>query len=622
MRRQSSSWPRKMRVKAVPWLFGACALLPMQAALAVGAALSTADSTSSAFLGGRFDSRDAIKQNAIAPMQGQTQMTDQNGNKFDATLTCGSAVPMLEVLGVPGATGDLSTLIISADLDLDGTFDSTISPANNVSGVCANGYISCDAGTWNNCTAWSWQASMNAINVATANIRDLKGCYCINNSCGSSLAWTNIDQLLRDLGTGVTQAIQQVKPDYVISDVMSNAADVKFYGASGSGCHSGSTGQQAYIGNSAAMNTDLTNEVTAQSGDPTSLYTVVTTSTAATASATTDNTCAINRTVPVTDADCTIQPDVINDSCATLASNGDCNLKDETVDGVTTYSNFSPTGLTPLPTQKTVTSSTGFYPAPATINYELSSIHFAYAETTTTFLTVTGIKLTQQLSRTQCRSKTTTVCHNWGDVPSCFTYTANFGYKQNTNVIWVSGGCRGRFDVTGLIPKPCGHNVTRDWWDKSRTYQCLAQPSQFNFDDALHRTGVARQSADLTNGFTETHKDATGQWVSQSVSLGSPAELPQVPNCEPVCKLKKEIHDDRVDPINVVATNRTAPGTRVSYRYAVCDANNVCPANADETIVKACQCVDDFAEAATIMQMLRQAGQDLICQPSTTSNIN
>ena len=600
------------------------------AATAQGAdlAITNAESTAAGLMGGRFDSREALKQNAIAPLQGQTLMTDQNGNTFDATVQCGSAKPMLDIFASPGATGDLASLVISADLDLDGTPDSSISPAVPVSGVCANGFISCDVGTWDNCNGWEWTASTSAINVQSASIRHLKGCYCINNSCGSSLSWANLGLVLKDLGSGVARAVQKVLPSYVITDVQQTPTHAQFYGASSSGCRSGTTGQDAYLGNSPLMNSDLANTVATESADSNSLYSIITNSSAATGVAVSDNNCAINRSVPVSDTDCTIQPDVVNDSCASLQNNPDCVLKSEIVDGVTTYDGFSPTGLTPLSSTRTVTSPSGFYPAPATYNYELSSISYGYAQTTTAFMTVTDINLVQQYSSSTCTktaSEAQVLLYCNGDTAAdceygTITIPATYGITPNTNVIWVNNGCRGNFAVTGLIQEPCGHDVTRAWWDKDRVYQCLATPSPYNFDDALHRTGMARQSATVT-GFTETHKDATGNWVNQSIALGQPGDLPQVDNCEQVCKVKKEEHDNRVTPLDVTQANRTAPGTRAVFRYPVCDRSGVCPAGPGETVINGCQCVNDFAEAATIMQLLRQAGQDIICSPANTSNI-
>jgi hypothetical protein len=43
----------------------------------------------------------------------------------------------------------------------------------------------------------------------------------------------------------------------------------------------------------------------------------------------------------------------------------------------------------------------------------------------------------------------------------------------------------------------------------------------------------------------------------------------------------------------------------------------VCPAGDGEEIITDCQCVNEFAEAAAIMQTLRLGAQDMICSDGT-----
>ena len=52
--------------------------------------------------------------------------------------------------------------------------------------------------------------------------------------------------------------------------------------------------------------------------------------------------------------------------------------------------------------------------------------------------------------------------------------------------------------------------------------------------------------------------------------------------------------------------------------YYECDAGNQCPAEPGEEVIKACQCLNEFAEASAIMQVIRQAGQDMICSSGET----
>ena len=48
------------------------------------------------------------------------------------------------------------------------------------------------------------------------------------------------------------------------------------------------------------------------------------------------------------------------------------------------------------------------------------------------------------------------------------------------------------------------------------------------------------------------------------------------------------------------------------YKYKKCDGS-ACPLESGETIVKDCSCLNEFAEAASIMQVLSTASKDLIC---------
>ena len=84
------------------------------------------------------------------------------------------------------ASGDVS-LNIEQDIDMDGSIDYTNS-YSTLSGVCANGFISCNAGTWNNCIPYRWEADSNfRLNPSVVNMTDLSGCNCINNSCVSGV---------------------------------------------------------------------------------------------------------------------------------------------------------------------------------------------------------------------------------------------------------------------------------------------------------------------------------------------------------------------------------------------------------------------------------------------------
>ena len=49
------------------------------------------------------------------------------------------------------------------------------------------------------------------------------------------------------------------------------------------------------------------------------------------------------------------------------------------------------------------------------------------------------------------------------------------------------------------------------------------------------------------------------------------------------------------------------------YRKCTGPSNNICQLGANETLITACSCMNEFGTASTMMQSLRQAAQDLIC---------
>ena len=92
-----------------------------------------------------FGTRDAFNRNLSQPMTdpAASLKTIDGVTSFQANLTAPSSAKFLELLIQPSGTGDLQQVLISQDLDTDGAIDNVHVVPNLVSGVCANGYISC-----------------------------------------------------------------------------------------------------------------------------------------------------------------------------------------------------------------------------------------------------------------------------------------------------------------------------------------------------------------------------------------------------------------------------------------------------------------------------------------------
>jgi hypothetical protein len=183
------------------------------------------------------------------------------------------------------------------------------------------------------------------------------------------------------------------------------------------------------------------------------------------------------------------------------------------------------------------------------------------------------------------------------------------------------------FNPTGSIPlsstrtisggATCSMDITRDWWHKERTYRCTHN-NAFDFSDAGRRVDTITDSLNSnslgqsTFAYTDTRLDKdTGGWTTDDQGI----EINQIdspPDCEFVCKTRKIVQDTQAG-LAGVSTDYQSSNQGYDILYHVCGADNTCPVGAGEEIVKECQCLDEFAEAASIMMVLDEAGRDMEC---------
>ena len=108
----------------------------------------------------QFGSADGIRENASLPLTSDSaRLSTIDGSDSAAILISNpSSNAFLSVSIQKAATGDLMPVRVSQDLDFDGVFDYAYQVPFPASGICANGIISCDAGTWDNCQGYTWSA--------------------------------------------------------------------------------------------------------------------------------------------------------------------------------------------------------------------------------------------------------------------------------------------------------------------------------------------------------------------------------------------------------------------------------------------------------------------------------
>lgn len=644
--------------------FVVLALFPVAAfSAATGevAAGQAAGQTATQTIKDRFGSKTALRQNIINPLvsSGTPLQTIDGSTAFSAQLAFPSSKKFLEVFVQPGATGDLSTMIIGEDLDFDGTADYSYRVPVPVSGVCANGIISCTPGTWENCLNYRWTAdSSGRVSLQDTFPDNLGGCYCINTGCGNNLVWNNAQVILQDLGGGVVGAVQQANSGFTISDVRLNNMTIAYYGqdtsrtTSATGVTSaGPPPETTFLNTPMTMPTSVQDLTQAQAGDPHSLYSLV----SGIDTQKQQNSCEVNRQillskpnindviVPLggTGAVQYCGPDCINVVLGQIGDNywsGSCRIfeKDfrvyvkqpEMIQSATivhakwddymqvwidNYKVWSgPNNNFPPETAGRCELSTSWNQNP---NVNVTSYFKRPGEIKTKIrVSVTGggegyafVRIKLKPDRCVVASSVVDGCAALDGRSDCDLQGEKVDGVQTFH----------NANPTSLTPLPstrtltqgnCTEDITQNWWRKERTYFC-SSPA-YDFSNAAARYGKVVDSISTGSSTYDDQILVDGNWNSLSGSMTLP-DVGSFGECEPACKTRRLRED----------TQATLSGTSIQYQtdtrsydilYHTC-VDGACPTETGEEILVNCQCLNEFAEAATVIQMLRTAGQDVIC---------
>jgi hypothetical protein len=651
----------------------------------------------------KYGSKEGLNSNLFNPlMSGSVPLTTLDGsNQGNAQLSCPSSQRFMEILLQPGPSGDIATLMVSQDTDFDGILDYSYQAPFLVSGVCTNGVIACDSGKWTNCSTYSWVSDASGrASFQPASENDMKGCFCVNSSCGNGLVLRNVDVILKAMGGGVVGAIHRNNTRYVISDVKIDGAYAQYFGQDSTRCSAavGAASPEQYFYNPGALQGAIDAAVAGQSGDPDSMYSIQSNA-GATVQAEVKS-CTVTRAARIvwdSNGACGVE-EAIQDSCGLIEEDPACGLRDETVDSVGTFRHYNSTGLVPTPSctslNDTKTANCA-YKCPGAGNYTVPCM----LDDGVPRCTVGGTKMDCVISNPIAwaggnweidsdehdsyvrlyGSGNEIVVYAWdfdgnaegavarivlssgtavGSTPyfpgsfsmtavggntivfgngslitvegvsltgslSCVSYMGafvrtgnNVGCTHGSGAIGFSNACplSGGTTCTPETPdcfKVCSKQVCNDWWRKERTYTCVT--SGYDFTDARKRVQAIRNSVqDQQTAFyyRDYRKTDSGWQYEDNTYDMSGVYRPTVESCEKACKTKKLV-DDTETTVLTKKDDFTAPST-YAFFYKKCTEAG-CPVSGSEVIVKDCQCINEFAEAAIIMQSLRQAGRDLIC---------
>ncbi|NVM20255.1 MAG: conjugal transfer protein TraN [Desulfobacterales bacterium] len=598
----------------------------------------------------QLDSADKINDRVAQPLTSdgtpmKTFGPENEQQSFNAQLTAPSSDAFLEVFVQPAASGDLAGASVSQDTDFDGNTDYVYNVPVQISGVCANGVISCDVGTWSHCTYYRWTANDNlevSLNQKDS-ITDLAACYCINSSCGSQLVWDNLDLILKDLGGGVVAAVQSKNPHCTITNVSIDGPVIRYYGQEtdelGSGVQgvysSGTPNPEQYY---EAGSLPVDAEVAGQMNEPDSYYSQLN---------------DVYSTQPQTDfVSCTITNDIVPVSHNEVVDVQMTVWYDSTTAAAT--DRVKVTSISPI--GNTYDWSAGLENHFGDLGYEIlrraglnvNSVEQDDLDTfnktaqfwwmnypqihgpcnmTLTCETVVSI-LEHRIQNSchpdaSCRLKEEKVCDAEGlncvqtwqhfnptsqsPLPTCKGFSA-IEYEKAVHYTACMDGVNATVarDGGGSQILASGDDM---WWRVERVYSCQAD-GEYDFDNVLQRTRHIRDTEqdNTVTLYYEDYDPETGLATPRTTDL---PERSAGETCEKACKLRKPVEDTEAGVPGTTADYRTTVNS-YTYVYRKCEGD-VCPVEDGEEIVKDCACLNDFGEAASVMQVLDDAGDDLIC---------
>lgn len=622
---------------------------------------------------GQVGNKEGLKENFMEPLTSGGQMQTFDGSQtFDVQAPCPSSAALLDLSVAAGTTGDIQTLTLNQDTDMNGTRDYNYSAPFQVSGVCENGVIACTPGTWTNCSYYKWRAGTDyRVSLTPSAIVDLAGCYCVNNSCGGSFVNDNLNRILKSLGDGATEAIKSAYPEIAITQADISNSSITYYGQDPSNCPSvptgsGSSNPQQYYGNEAALSAAVTAEVSTQAADPDSAYSQI-----YSGSTNPDfTTCSINRVVTITEyvandivapnggtgqVRYTCGPDCIEVVLGTEGDNywpGSCTIYEEDFNVFVKYpdkiqsatltrakwddymqvwiagtnvwsgpnSNFPPetAGACELSTswdQNPGLDVTGYFNSvPPDTNVQ-TKVRVSVTGAGEGFAIVQlGVNLTPDLSES-----INDLCATLDSNPDCRLQDENvdgvFTYQNfQPTLDYPASSCKDIVGSLGGIYTECC-----DWWDTQRTYLCESSPASYDFSDIQERVGHVTQTTtgDGSGFFYEDYtQDESGNWTVSPTTVTGPG-TDSYPDCESFCKVQTPVDNTEAgadQSYNIVnSTQYQISDSTYEISYRSCGLDNVCPIDSGDTILEDCQCIDDFAEAASIMTALNEVGEDITC---------
>lgn len=593
---------------------------------------------------------DALRQNYLTPGLSNGSISTVDGTtSFTTGISCQQSATMLEMLAQPSSTGDIGSLSISRDKDLDGTFDEALVVPKPISGVCTNGIMACDPGTWNNCQSFQWAVgTSNSLKLSQVDLSALSGCYCINNSCGSNLAWGNLATVLKDLGGGVIGALTTADPRIGVAQAAVDGPVIRYIGALSTACSSSpSVSQTTYASNATTLSGDASAAAQASS-----VFQILQGSSAGIGKAQEQRDCAITRNLKLTSAS---TQDVIertaggyatyDDGAGTISYamgspsdnslGGSCTLFDYhmtlhvsdasrlndarlvswfaddwgqvRIDGTlvaTGPGNWQGSGLPPYDCEQRKTFHA--YPNLDLRPWLTNGDHDIWLRVAVSLGGETYAQISASVDTSCHLTETLTDSCAANEADSSCQLVSETVDGVQTLLNGVNTGLKPIAQSRIVSSTSCSQTVTRNFFERDRRYQCVASTTA---PDLSRGAYIIDHSTETLLADRTTASDGT---VTTSTSAFALPDRPTVSSCEAICKTRAPKVNVDAATSGVVGEKQNQPSGYDTF-YHSCGSDNRCPLGTGEELVSDCGCIDDFPEAVVMMQTVRLGGADLVC---------
>lgn len=606
----------------------------------------------------RSGDSEAIRRNYVTPgLAAQPVATVDERTRFTPEIACKRSATMLELIVQPAATGDIGRLIVSRDGDLDGRFDSSFTAPFPISGICANGVIACQPGTWSACRSYRWGIGAGgAVALASTDLTALSGCTCINASCGANLVMGNLSTVLKDLGGGVVGALTSVDPRIGVAEASIDGPVIRYTGAATTACAASPVvAATAYRANPAAIQGDAFAAARANG-----VFQALSGSATGRGKVEQTRACTIEREVRLAEVDADDIIARIAGGYATLAPTSDTRLfqlgsptDDSLKGGNCRLFDFRMTlRVGDVDRLKSVRLSHYFMDDWMQLRVDGRQVLADPAgwtgtgtparkcERKRTWHGSPGLDLTPYLTRGDHEIWLRVAVGGEGEAFAEIAATLDTGCTSSERVIDLCAGYAGdkacrlvdeNVDdvvtvrngvVTGLKPLvqsrsfgsgSCTLVLTRDFFHKERRYSCGSDTGVTPEPDLGRAAYIVDRSTETM--LADRTRAPDGGTSSSTRAFGIP-DRGSVPACETLCKTRAPTVNTAAAPAGVVGARQTDPAGWQTF-YHACTTANVCPAGPGEQIVSPCGCLDDFPEAAVMMQTVRLGGADLVCTSAT-----